>query len=210
MSLIFESYTKQRESWPQSGRHIMAQYDDESIIVYQAYGPVIGEFASQHKYFKAGFSLERMSWIKTNFLWMMYRSGWAQKEGQKIVLAVKLKRSFFDRALSLAVASTFNENIYASEEEWRDAMKTSAVRLQWDPDHDPKGEKEERRAIQLGLKGDILREYSKEAIVDIYDMTQFVNDQFNNLQSGVVDDLIVPLEKEYLVDDEAVKKSVGV
>jgi len=29
------------------------------------------------------------------------------------------------------------------------------VRLQWDPDHSPKGEKLARRAIQLGLKGKV-------------------------------------------------------
>ena len=29
------------------------------------------------------------------------------------------------------------------------------VRLQWDPDHDPEGGKCERRAIQLGLKGQV-------------------------------------------------------
>ncbi|WP_287277994.1 MULTISPECIES: DUF4291 family protein [unclassified Okeania] len=26
-----------------------------------------------------------MSWIKTNFLWMMYRSAWGSKTGQEII-----------------------------------------------------------------------------------------------------------------------------
>ena len=38
----------------------------------------------------------RMSWIKPNFLWMMYRSNWGRSQGQEVVLAVRLKRSFFD------------------------------------------------------------------------------------------------------------------
>lgn len=32
------------------------------------------------------------------------------------------------------------------------------VRLQWDPDHAPNYEKEQRRAIQLGLKGEVSQE----------------------------------------------------
>ena len=44
---------------------------------------------STHGYFGGDhFSLNRMSWVKPNFLWMMYRSGWGQKEGQVVVLAV--------------------------------------------------------------------------------------------------------------------------
>nr|WP_240038802.1 MULTISPECIES: DUF4291 family protein [Okeania] len=37
-----------------------------------------------------------MSWIKTNFLWMMYRSAWGSKTGQEIILAVTIKRTAFD------------------------------------------------------------------------------------------------------------------
>ena len=34
-------------------------------------------------------------------------------------------------------------------------QKDLCVRLQWDPDHSPSYEKLERRAIQLGLKGQV-------------------------------------------------------
>lgn len=72
MPLITESYLAQNARWPQSGRHILAQYDDESIIVYQAYRPAIGHFAARHSYFGGEFSLTRMSWIKPNFLWSIF------------------------------------------------------------------------------------------------------------------------------------------
>lgn len=80
--LITESYASQRLRWPQAGRHILAQFDDDSIVVYQAYRPAIGRFAAAHGYFGGEFSYLRMSWIKSNFLWMMYRSGWGTKPGQ--------------------------------------------------------------------------------------------------------------------------------
>lgn len=47
MHLITEPYLAQQSYWPTSGRHILAQYDDTSIVVYQAYRPAIGRFAAQ-------------------------------------------------------------------------------------------------------------------------------------------------------------------
>src|SRR5205085_10398421 len=96
MKLKTEPYLEQQQRWPASGRHILAQFDDESVVVYQAYRPEIGHFAAQHGYFGGAFSLGRMSWIKPNFLWMMFRSGWGTKEGQEVTLAVWLRRPAFD------------------------------------------------------------------------------------------------------------------
>jgi hypothetical protein len=71
-----QRYLDQQQRWPSSGRHILACFDEESIVVYQAYSPAIGRFAARHGYFGGEFSYSRMSWIKPNFLWMMYRSNW--------------------------------------------------------------------------------------------------------------------------------------
>jgi len=92
------------------------------------------------------FSYDRMSWIKTNFLWMMYRSGWASKEGQKRILGVWLKREGFDRILSLALTG---------HDEKEKGVARSPVRLQWDPDHTPSGGNVQRRAIQLGMRNEV-------------------------------------------------------
>jgi len=140
-----------------SGRHILAQFDDEAVVVYQAYRPEIGHFAARNGYFGGAFSLGRMSWIKPNFLWMMFRSGWGTKESQEVTLAVWLQRSAFDAILREAVHSTFVPEVYASQDEWKQAVPRSSVRVQWDPDHDPSGGKAERRAVQLGLRGNALR-----------------------------------------------------
>jgi hypothetical protein len=76
-----EPYSEQVKVWPNEGRHILAQYDDATVIVYQAYRPSIGRHAVEHGAFGGDFSHARMSWIKPNFLWMMYRSGWGAKLG---------------------------------------------------------------------------------------------------------------------------------
>ena len=104
-TLATAPYAEQMKRWPQAGRHVLVQFDDETIIVYQAYRPEIGNFAVEKGYFGGEFKYSRMSWIKPNFLWMMYRSQWGQFEGQEVVLALRIKRKFFDSLLSQAVPS---------------------------------------------------------------------------------------------------------
>lgn len=103
--------------------------------------------------------MSRMTWIKPNFLWMMYRSGWGTKERQEVTLANRLKRNAFDEILGLAVHAQFNPQVYGSQEAWKKAVASFHVRLQWDPDHDPWGKPLERRAIQLGLRGPVVQQY---------------------------------------------------
>jgi len=196
-NINLQSYHEQVNQWPVEGRHIMAQYDENSVIVYQAYRPAIGHFAAQHGYFGAEFSLTRMSWIKPNFLWMMYRSGWGTKPGQEVILAVRLQRSFFDALLTQAVPSTFNADLYQSQQRWQQAVKQSEVRLQWDPDHNPAGRRMQRRAIQLGLRGNVLASYAKSAILDITDISAFVSEQRNNIVDNDYSRLSTPKEDTY-------------
>src|SRR6202162_2698449 len=118
MNLLISSYVEQVKRWPQSGQHILAQFDDDTIIVYQAYCAEIGRFAVEKGYFGGDFKYSRMSWIKPNFLWMMYRSQWGQAEGQEVVLAVRLKRRFFDSLLEQAVPSSFDSHVFGSHDEW--------------------------------------------------------------------------------------------
>lgn len=61
MRLITEPYLTQVSNWPKNGRHISAQYDDHSIVVYQPYRPAIGDFAATYGYFSDEFSFDRMS-----------------------------------------------------------------------------------------------------------------------------------------------------
>lgn len=152
--MLTRPYLEQIADWPNGGRHILAQFDRDSICVYQAYRPSIAEYAVANQRFGGEFSYSRMSWIKPSFLWMMYRCGWASKEGQERVLAIRLQRSFFDELLGLAVASTYDPARYTSVRHWKQAVAESEVRLQWDPDHDPAGQPLERRAIQLGASGE--------------------------------------------------------
>jgi hypothetical protein len=196
LNLATQLYVEQVKYWPESGQHIMAQFDENSIVVYQAYRPAIAEYAVRHQQFGGEFSFTRMSWIKPNFLWMMYRCGWATKPGQEHVLAIRLRRSFFDEILSTAVASTFNSENYENREAWKLAVEQSDVRLQWDPDHDPFGAPLTRRAIQLGLRGEKLRRFATTELLGIEDITNFSKSQSQHLETDIRN-LVVPYESCY-------------
>lgn len=209
MQLATQTYLTQVINWPATGKHILAQFDANSVVVYQAYRAEIGNFAASKGYFGGEFSLTRMSWIKTNFLWMMYRSGWGTKTGQEIILAVTIKRMAFDEILAKAVHSIFIPTIYNTQEEWKEVAKRSLVRLQWDPDRNPMGEKLERRAIQLGMRGEILRNYSRDWIVKIEDITDFVQQQRSYREPSQWTNLITPRENIYPVNNFQLIKQLG-
>jgi len=52
-------YAEQMKSWPQTGRHILAHFDENTIIVYQAYRPSIGRFAIENGFFGGDFKYTR-------------------------------------------------------------------------------------------------------------------------------------------------------
>lgn len=212
-SLKLASYVEQKEFWPKTGRHILAQFDETSIVVYQAFNPVIAQYAVVHSTF-AGcpvFSMTRMTWIKTNFLWMMYRCGWATKDdNQKRVLAIRIPCRTFEAILSRACVTSHHSAADAADSDaWRAQLAKSDVRLQWDPDHSPTGGKLERRAIQLGLKGGALELYL-DSILHVEDITDsLVSPQADAALSGNVQELQTPLEGIYLPTDVALQAHIG-
>jgi len=204
VSLVTEPYPEQVKVWPREGRHILAQFDAETVVVYQAYRPAIGRFAAEHGSFGGDFSYTRMSWVKPNFLWMMYRSGWGTKENQEVTLALRVRRAFFDSLLAAAVPSSWDREQFAAEEDWSRAVGRSSVRLQWDPDHHPSGAKLERRAIQLGLRGEVLEAFGRRELVEVIDLSEFVAEQRARLLSGGVSALAPPRERVYRPADPEV------
>lgn len=195
-------YSVLRHQWPSSGRHILAHYTQDQIVLYQAYNKSIGQPAVQHQDFitsNPGFSLSRMTWIKPNFLWMMYRSGWGTKANQEVTLAISVSRPWFDEVLAYkAVLSTKGA---------KNEQKAEVV-VQWDPDHDPFGNKETRRALQVGLRGDVAQEFARgvkgPAIVAIHDVSDFVKMMKTEvLDRGLTEqELRMPVERVYPVSDE--------
>ena len=211
MTLQTISYLEQQKIIPQSGQCILGHQTDDQIVVYQAYNNQIADYATvNQKLGGSHFSYNRMSWIKPNFLWMMYRCGWAEKENQENVIAIWIKKADFEIILENAVYSSFQKNIYHSSENWKNELEQKSVRLQWDPDHDPLGNKQERRAIQLGLKGDILKAFGEKMIQKIENITDFVKAQKQFVDKKDIENLIVPSENLYITTNQRLNQKLGI
>lgn len=193
-------FANEQTNWPKQGRHILAGFDDETIVVYQAYKPEIGRWAAKNGKFLGapGFDPDRMTWIKTNFLWMMYRSDWARSKNQECILAIWLKREAFERYLSLAAHTVLYDEIHSSKADFQKQLADSNVRLQWDPDHHPSGAKQTRRAIQLGLKK-VASFVNGDDIVQIQDITEDVKTQLAFVEAKNLAEMVTPRERVYTV-----------
>ena len=178
-------------------REIRAVYTEDTIRVYQAYAPVIAEEAVRIGTFGSHFSMTRMTWIKPSFLWMMYRCGWAEKEGQSHVLAIDIKRSGFDKAVRSAVQSVYRQESGLTQAEWQAAVKRSDVRVQWDPEKDINGQNLPYRSIQLGLRGQAVQDYVHDWIVNITDITEQVHEWNRLRKSGADITVLLPQEQIY-------------
>lgn len=195
MNLETELYFEQVVRLPKSGQHIIGQVQKDQIIVYQAFNPFIADYAVKNQRFGgSNYNFDRMSWIKPNFLWMMYRAGWAMKEHQQHILAIWFPLERFTEIYKSAVHSSFQSDIYQTERNWKELLQSSEVRLQWDPDHDPNGKKIERRAVQLGLRGETLRRFGTEWVTKIENITDFVKNEYQKVVVSNLEELILPKE----------------
>ncbi len=183
-------------------RQIRAVYDDTTIRVYQAYSDEIADAALARGTFVAPpFKMERMTWIKPSFLWMMYRAGWGYKEdGQKRILAIDISRAGFEWALKHSCLSHAAGAM--SSNSWRAKKEASPVRIQWDPERDVLLQPLQQRAIQIGLSREAVQLYVNDWIKRITDVTPLAhaahalveNQQFAAAQA------LLPKELPYPVD----------
>jgi hypothetical protein len=152
---------------------VRAVYDNSTITIYQAFNKHIAQSAVENQTFiSPPFKMERMTWIKPSFLWMMYRSGWATKENQESVLAIKIKRSGLEWALQNSCLSHFDSTVHLSYDTWKETLKNSPVRIQWDPEKDIFLQPLDYRSIQIGLSGIAVEKYVNEWIVHVDDITE--------------------------------------
>ncbi|PZG42000.1 DUF4291 domain-containing protein [Spongiactinospora gelatinilytica] len=176
-------------------RQIRAAFTDETITVYQAYDPAIAVPAVAARRFVAPFKRERMTWIKPSFLWMMYRCGWGTKAGQTRVLGIDITREGFEWALRHSCFSHPDGDV--DHAAWKERLRGSPVRIQWDPERDPRHNPLPYRSIQVGLSGEAVTRYLDEWIVGITDLTGRVHDIHQALRDGRDVTGMLPRESPY-------------
>lgn len=179
---------------------IRAVFDKDTITVYQAFNKHISQSAVENQSFiSPPFKIDRMTWIKPSFLWMMYRSGWATKENQERILAIKIKRSGFEWALQNSCLSHFDNSVHSSYETWKETLKKSPVRVQWDPEKDIFLQPLDYRSIQIGLSGIAVKKYITDWIIQIDDITDYCRFLFQLIENGNINQAkdLLPKEQYY-------------
>jgi hypothetical protein len=180
-------------------REVRAIYDERSIRVYQAFSPAIAEAAVRARKFVPPFRRGRMTWVKPSFTWMAYRSGWGHKVDQERVLAIDITRAGFEWALAHACVTPYDHELHSSDAAWRELLKTSPVRIQWDPERDLQLRELPHRSIQVGLSGEAVDRYVDEWTVKIEDVTA----TFHAVERCVIEDRLdearrlAPIERSY-------------
>ena len=193
-------------------RQIRASYDDSTITVYQAYSDQIGRAAVQHQRLNASsaFKIERTTWIKPSWAWMMFRSGYAEKDArQTCILAIKMKHEHFIGLLERArLSHGHGRGNGEGDGDQSAGTKKAAVVVQWDPERSPRLEKLEYRSIQIGIPPELVKTWVEDLIVGIEDVTakarglKKVLDEKPNATTGELQALdVLPEEKEFEVPE---------
>jgi hypothetical protein len=169
-----------------SNHEIRARFDEQCIVLYQAFRPAIADAAVAAQKLVPPFSYERMTWVKPSFLWMMERCGWATRPQQERVLAVHVLRTAFDAALTAAVSTSV-------------ANARVPIRVQWDPERDLRGGKLGVRSLQLGLGRSVSRQYALEWVQRIEDVTPLAHRLAHLRREGAWDAAarLLPVERRY-------------
>jgi hypothetical protein len=189
---------------------IRADYDGRSIVVYQAYGVAIARPALQNNRFVPPFSLNRMTWIKPSFLWLMERSNWGLKSGQEMILAVRITRQGWEEALSHAVLTAYDPRVYHDYKDWQAQFEHALVHVQWDPERTMRGKSLPARSIQVGLSRHIIEKYVNDWTIEIRDYTPLARKIYSLLQAGEESKAcdLLPEERIY-APDVAIARRIG-
>jgi len=178
---------------------IRAVYDEHTIRVYQAYNDQIADTALANGTFVSPpFKMDRMTWIKPSFRWMMYRAGWGFKdEGQRRILAIDMNREGFEWALAHSCPSHPEPSM--SHQDWTNLKNASPVRVQWDPERDLHLQPLSYRAIQIGLSGEAVPLFVNQWIKRITDITDLANAIHRLVKDDKLDQAqaLLPVERPY-------------
>ncbi len=163
---------------------IRANYDKDTIVIYQAYSDNIADVALKLQRFASPFSFHRMTWIKPSFLWLMHRSNWGQKTNQQRTLAVHISRAGWEKALSLGTLTHPEPSVFPNASVWETEFANSPVHIQWDTERTLRGAALNHLSIQVGIGRQMIQEYVDQWIVRIEDLTSTVSRIRDLLKSG--------------------------
>ncbi|XZF14335.1 DUF4291 family protein [Chitinophagaceae bacterium MMS25-I14] len=178
-------------------RKIYADFDDGGVYVYQAFKPEIVQVAVENGKFGKGFGLDRLSWIKPSYGWVLRRSEYATKYRMEGIARIKIAHHHWLEILEQSVETQWNPDTYNSEDEWQRLLNRTDVIHQWDPERDLQGRRLDRQAIQIGLRGEALKKYVTDYVMGVEDVSALSKEIGLLAKARKPIDVQVPEEREY-------------
>ncbi|GJF29702.1 hypothetical protein KNE206_24020 [Kitasatospora sp. NE20-6] len=176
-------------------RRIRADYDDRTIVMYQAHAPGAPGHPAEP------FAGHRTIWIEPSFRWLMHRTNWARRTGQERVLAVRITREGWERALAEAVPATDDQA----------APADAAAHVRWDPERSAAGAALGHHSIQVGVGRPLLGAFVDEWTVSVTDLTPRVHRISGLIRAGLNAQAVrlLPTERPYPLEP-ALARQLGV
>ena len=182
----------------------------EYLMVYQACNNAFADFAVENQKLEDYFNDSQMNFITPGFLSMMNYCDWANKENMERILAIWITKNDFEELLQESCLTSFDSELYSTEDEWKNELLLKEGKLHWDSDQDLFGNKLERKVIQLELQGKLLEKFGKEMIKNIIDITDFAKEQKNLLDNNQPDKMLLPRERYIYIEDFKFKRKIGI
>lgn len=184
-------YTAALPTLPQKGRHLLAWYDDNEVLVYI---PHVGEYYDE-------ITISRPVWIILSFSWMMHDAKWMESPHYHTIECMTIQRFAFEDMLLKAFPADFPNKLFESEAEWKKERAGAVVQYRWRPDYTPDGKQLEREALMLGIHSRTWMQYViKNQVLTYNDIDEALFMQKEHSQPPY-DLLVVPDERIYPIDD---------
>ena len=209
----------------------IAEYDEIGVYFYQAYNKNIAKYAVENQTFKGcpKFSLNRMTWIKPNFAWMLYRAGYGIKDkNQAAILKIKLSHDTVAQILENSVLSHNKDSKGKTRIQWDPARNLFMPTTNKDSDKENNlvepaklsaikvKDEELLKQIQIGINRMDVSKIYVDNILSITDVSELALQIYDIHQSSLLDktckDIIIyPREQMYvpkLTDDKLLELQI--
>ena len=157
---------------PQSGRPLLACFNDEVVTVFASFGPDIAEFALRRGSLGGdSWRVGRITRFRLCFGDLFHHTSGGGQAGQEHLLAIHLQRDKFDGMLRQAVHwRVFPEGLYQTKGQWRLATRYAQAVMDWCPERGPDGAELGRSCVRFGVRDHLQKSFSSSWIVGIESM----------------------------------------
>jgi len=115
---------------------------------------------------------------------LLRRSNYGTKNRMQAIAKIKLSHQAFREILNQSVETHWNKDVFLEEDDWSKKLHNSDVIHQWDPERDLVGKRLDRQAIQIGIRGAVIK------------ITKSRGTNFPQ----------IPMEKEYVISESLFEK----